>query len=181
MSSYELRRYIDILNENNQPQQLDEGIMDMIKAAVPKISKLFSGDTAAQIAQQVKQVTGGDFTPSKENAVKVARALGFEPIIKQAVGQNGKLAEGWNLAGNWQGKLIQFLYSIIPASAIASFAGFGPGGLLEWWLGAVGIVLLMFVDTFFSTNRGMVGAMGRHGNQGFETGKGPSGRLPGDL
>ena len=174
MSSSDLfRNYLDIINENSQPKiQLDEGMMDTLKSLVPKAMKLLGSDTAAQIAQQVKQATGGDFTPSRENAIKVAKALGFEEILKNKVGQEpqGQLAEAWGLAGNWQGKLIQLLYSIIPAAGIASIAGVGPGGLLGWWLSSVGIVLLMFADTFFSTDTGMVGAMGRKGRKGFDTG-----------
>ena len=174
MSSSDLfRNYLDIINENSQPKiQLDEGMMDTLKSLVPKAMKLLGSDTAAQIAQQVKQATGGDFTPSKENAIKVAKALGFEEMLKNKVGQEPQvqLAEAWGLAGNWQGKLIQLLYSVIPAAGIAGMAGAGPGGILGWWLGAVGIVLLMFADTFFSTDTGMVGAMGRDGRKGFDTG-----------
>ena len=176
MSANFFRNYIDIINENSGPKvQLDEGVMDTIKSLVPKAMKLLGGDTAAQIAQQVKQATGGDFTPSKENAIKVAKALGFEEMLKNKVGQEpqepqGQLAEAWGLAGNWQGKLIQLLYSVIPAAGIAGMAGAGPGGILGWWLASVGIVLLMFADTFFSTDTGMVGAMGRDGRKGFDTG-----------
>ena len=79
------------------------------------------------------------------------------------------MAEAWGLAGNWQGKLIQLLYSVIPAAGIASMAGAGPDGLLGWWLSSVGMFLLIFADTFFSTDTGMVGAMGRNGRQGFDT------------
>lgn len=178
MSSYELRRYIDILNENNQPQQLDEGIMDTIKAAIPKLMKALGGDTAAQIAQQVKQVTGGDFTPSKENAIKVAKALGFDKIIQSQQSQTPQqVAEG--LAGNWQGKLLQLMHAGIVGGALAQFFGGqaltgmqgfgGPGEILM----SVGVLLLMFANTFWSSDRGMVGAMGKHGNQGWETEKGP--------
>jgi hypothetical protein len=167
-----IRRMMEMAGVKNNAQ-LDEGVMDTVKSLVPKAMKLLGGNTVAQIAQQVKQATGGDFTPSRENAINVAKALGFEEILKNKVGQQpqGQLAEAWGLAGNWQGKLIQLLYSVIPAAGIASMAGAGPGGLLGWWLSAVGIVLLMFADTFFSTDRGMVGAMGRDGRKGTDTGE----------
>ena len=172
MSTELFRRYIDIINENQQPEQLDEGVMETLKSLVPKALKFLGAETAADIANQVKQATGGDLTPSRENAIKVAKALGFEEILKDKVEKDpqGQLAEAWGLAGNWQGKLIQLLYSVIPAAGIASMAGVGPGGILSWWLGSVGIFLLMFADTFFSTDKGMVGAMGRKGRQGFDTG-----------
>jgi hypothetical protein len=167
-----IKRMMEMAGINNNTQ-LDEGIMDTVKSLVPKAMKLFGGDTVAQIAQQVKQATGGDFTPSRENAIKVAKALGFEEILKNKVGQEpqGQLAEAWGLAGNWQGKLIQLLYSVIPAAGIATMAGAGPGGILGWWLGSVGMFLLIFANTFFSTDKGMVGAMGRDGRKGTDTGE----------
>jgi len=182
MSTEVYRKYLDIINENSQPKvQLDEGMLDTMKAAVPKLMKLLGGDTATQIAQQVKQVTGGDFTPSRENAIKVATALGFDKLI----GKDKQVAEG--IAGNWQGKLIQLLHGGIVGGALAQFFGGqaltgmqgfgGPGELLM----SIGLLLLMFAGTFWSSDRGMVGSMGRNGNQGFSTAKGPSGRMPGDI
>jgi hypothetical protein len=187
MSTQLFRNYLDIINENSQPKvQLDEGILDTLKAAVPKLMKYLGGDTAEQIAQQVKQVTGGDYTPSRENAIKVAKALGFDKIVQAQQGQSPEqVAEG--LAGNWQGKLIQLMHTGIIGGALAQFFGGqaltgmqgfgGPGEILM----TIGVLLLMFANTFWSSNSGMVGAMGKHGNKGWETSKGPSGRLPGDL
>jgi hypothetical protein len=101
MSTELFRNYIDLINENSQPRvQLDEGMMDTIKSVIPKVMKLLGGDTAQQIAQQVKQVTGGDFTPSKENAIKVAQALGFDKIAPKKAVAEQKLDEvTWGLAG----------------------------------------------------------------------------------
>ena len=186
MSQDLYRKYIDIINENSQPKvQLDEGIMDTIKSLVPKAMKLLGGDTIAQIAQQVKQVTGGDFTPSKENAIKVAKALGFDKMVGGKEGQTQQqVAEGWGIAGNWQGKLLQLIH--LAGIGGAGYAAMNPSmgdatGFGYEILMTVGLLLLMFANTFWSTDRGMVGSMGRHGNQGFDTSKGPSGRMPGDL
>jgi len=171
MSSELFRKYIDIINENSQQKvQLDEGVMDTIKSLVPKLTKLLGGDTAAKIAQQVKQVTGGDTTPSKENAIRVAKALGFEEILQAKAGQTAEsVVEGWGLAGNWQGKLVQLLYT---AGAFGAFAGANAnwGTVGGSWLAMVGTLLIMFVDTFYSTDRGMVGGMGRNGRKGFDAG-----------
>lgn len=174
MSAELMRSYLDILNEQQQIQ-LDEGIMDSIKSLVPKAMKALGGDAVAEIAQQVKQATGGDYTLSKENAVKVAKALGFEEILKNKIEKDpqGQVSEDWGLAGNWQGKLVQMIYTAFPGFTAVAALGFGPGGLLQWWLGTLGLFLLVFMDTFFSTDRGMVGSMGRYGNKGFETEKGP--------
>lgn len=175
MSAELMRSYLDLLNE--QQQQLDEGIMDSIKSVVPKIMKALGGDTVAQIAQQVKQATGGDYTLNQDNAVKVAKALGFEEILKTKMQKDpqGSVSEAWGLAGNWQGKLIQLLYTlgVLGSGAVANWAT-GPGrgtelGVLSGLIVAIGLVLLMFADTFWSTDRGMVGAMGRDGRKGTET------------
>lgn len=155
MSSDLMRRYIDILNENAQPQQLDEGVMDMIKGLVPKAMKLLGGDTVKQIAQQVKQVTGGDFTPSQENAVKVAQALGFEKIL-----QDKQVAEG--IAPTWQGKLVQLLYTLGVIGTIGGAAALsgGVGGEPAFAvrvLAPIGMILLMMAGTIFGGGRGQIG------------------------
>ena len=172
MSSYELRRYIDILNESNQPQQLDEGIMDTIKSLAGKAMKMLGGDAISDIANKVKQATGGDFTPSKENALKVAQALGLSQMAKAQPGKTQQqVAEAWGLAGNWQGKLLQLAHlatvggaaaQAIGGQALTGLQGFGGAGEL---LIMAGLIALMVADTFWSTDRGMVGAMGRNGKQ----------------
>ena len=179
MDSQFFRKYVDIIEAAEKaPQQLDEGMMDTIKSLVPKAMKLLGGDTIAQIAQQVKQATGGDYTPNKENAIAVAKALGFEELLKAKAGKGGEqVAEGW--AGNWQGKLLQLIHlagvggaaaQMIGGQALTGMQGCGgPGELLI----RVGVILLMVSNTFWSSDRGMIGAMGKHGNKGFETGKGP--------
>ena len=170
MSTDFLRNYIDIIKEAEQPKvQLDEGMMDTIKSLVPKAMKLLGGDTVQQIAQQVKQATGGDFTPSQENAIKVAKALGFDKIApKKAVAEQQLDEVTWGLAGDWKGKLIQLLYTIgIAGSAVGGYLGAQPGvagtgmGVASGILIPIGILLLMFADTFFGRGTGQVGAMGQ--------------------
>lgn len=170
MSAQLMRSYLDLLNE--QQQQLDEGIMDSIKSVVPKIMKALGGDTVAQIAQQVKQATGGDYTLNQDNAVKVAKALGFEEILKTKMQKDpqGSVSEAWGLAGNWQGKLIQLLHASSIGWMIFHLTSGGAGGIFPGRLLAVfGFLALMLADTFWSTDRGMVGAMGRDGRKGTET------------
>jgi len=169
MSTELFRNYIDLINENSQPRvQLDEGMMDTIKSVIPKVMKLLGGDTAQQIAQQVKQVTGGDFTPSKENAIKVAQALGFDKIAPKKAVAEQKLDEvTWGLAGDWKGKLIQLIYTLgLAGTAVGGYLGAQPGvagtdiGVASGILIPIGILLLMFADTFFGRGTGQVGAMG---------------------
>jgi TRAP-type mannitol/chloroaromatic compound transport system substrate-binding protein len=173
MSAEVYRKYMNIINENSQNDVLTEGVMDALKMAVPKVIKFLGGDTMQAIAQKVKEITGGDFTPSKENAIKVAKALGFE----QAIQNKDQMAEG--IAGNWQGKLIQLLVSIPMLQTALNFTtsgGFGPfdSSAGNNWLAAVGMLLIIAAPTFFGSDRGQVGVMGRHGNKGSETDKGPT-------
>lgn len=180
MSTALFRNYIDIINENSNDRiQLDEGMMNILKSIVPKVIKFLGGDTVREIAEKVKEITGGDFTPSQENAIKVAKALGFDKIPAPDANKS-QVAEG--LAGNWQGKLIQLLWSIPVLQTVLNSisvyntgSGFGPFDT-NWGnnsLSMIGFILLMVTGTFWSSDRNMVGAMGKHGNKGWEASKGP--------
>ena len=144
----------------NQANRLDEGVMDKIKSfAVPKLMKLLGAD-AENIANAVRQATGGDLTPSKENAMKVAQALGIDKAAGQGQSQ---MAEG--IAGNWQGKLIQSLYTLgLLGSAGAAASMWGTMGGNH--AGVIGILLLMFANTFFGDAPGQIGVYGKFGNKG---------------
>jgi hypothetical protein len=150
-----------------QNKILDEGMMDKLKGImVPKLMKLLGPD-AEKIASAVKQATGGDFTPSKENAMKVVQALGIDKAAEQ--GQSPQMAEG--IAGNWQGKLIQSLYTLglLGSAGAASLMGNTVGAS---WFTVVGVLLLMFAGAFFGNEPGQVGAMGNFGNKGTSSQRG---------
>lgn len=157
----------------NESETLNEGLIDMLKAKVlPKVMNLFGAD-AEKIANTVKQAAGGNMTLSMDNGLKVAQALGLDTAAKDQLAKKEPKTEAWGIAGNWQGKLIQLGYTILVGGGL--FAGWtGAGGP---WLGrfvaVLGIVLLAFADTFFSTDKGMVGAMGKNGNQGTSMENGP--------
>jgi hypothetical protein len=155
-----LRRMMEMAGMR-QDSRLDESMMDKIKGMlVPKLMKLLGPD-ADNIANAVKQATGGDLTPSKENAMKVAQALGLDKAAAQ--GQSPQMAEG--IAGNWQGKLYQALYTLgLLGSAGAATAMYGTvtGGNMA----VIGILLLMFANTFFGDAPGQFGAYGKFGNKG---------------
>jgi len=145
----------------SQNNRLDEGMMDKLKSMlVPKLMKLLGPD-AEKIASAVKQATGGDLTPSKENAMKVVQALGLDKAAAQ--GQSPQMAEG--IAGNWQGKLYQALYTMgLLGSAGAATAMYGT--VSGSWFATVGVLLLMFANAFFGDAPGQLGAMGKFGNKG---------------
>jgi TRAP-type mannitol/chloroaromatic compound transport system substrate-binding protein len=135
-------------------------MMDKIKGMlVPKLMKLLGPD-AEDIANAVKQATGGDLTANKENAIKVVKALGIDKAAKD---KSPEMAEG--IAGNWQGKLYQALYTMgLLGSAGAATAMYGT--VSGSWFATVGVLLLMFAGTFFDNAPGQIGAMGNFGNKG---------------
>lgn len=182
MSTELFRKYIDIINENQQPQMLDEGMMDIAKSLASKFMKSLGKDAIAGIATKVKQVTGGDYSPTKENAIKVAQAFGFDKMNPKEVSEathSGGSGNDFGLAGNWQGKLIQMLhlggilggaYEIATSAAPTVFQSGSPTTLGGTILVIVGMILLMATDAFWNKSTGHVGAMGRNGRKGFDTG-----------
>lgn len=160
---------------------LAEGVMDTIKGLAARAMKALGGDAIADIADKVKQATGGDYSATPENAKKVAQALGLAGMAKGSAGQTPQeVAEGWGLAGNWQGKLLQLAHVAVAGAGLAQFfggqaltgmQGFGGGG--ELLMGA-GLIALMVAETFWSQDKGMVGSMGNNGNTGMSTAAGPT-------
>jgi len=164
MSTELFRKYIEIV-EGREATQINEGVMDTIKSLVPKAMKLLGGETIADIANKVKQITGGDYTPSAENAAKVAKAFGFD---KMTANQDA-VAEG--LAGNWQGRLLQLVHVLGVGAGVSQFAGLDAGYIAGPILAGVGALLLMVTETFWSKKDGMIGAMGKDGRTGWQTEK----------
>lgn len=175
MNTEFFRKYIDIINENQQSTVLNEGILDILKSLIPKAMNLLGGNIVQDIAKKVKEITGGDLTLSKENAMRVAQAFGIDELAKSQAGNGSeKVAENFGLAGNWQGKLLQLVHLAGISGGLAGLAsGRGIGSWAEYAI-AIGFILLMVTETFWSQDKGSVGAMGRHGNTGFSTDKGPT-------
>lgn len=146
---------------------INEGLMDMIKAKIlPKVMQVVGAENQDDIANKVKQITGGDFSINKANAVKVATAFGFDQIV----GNKGKAEMAEGLAGNWQGKMVQLLYTMgLGGAAMGASAMWGTVG--GSFMAIIGTILIMFAATIFSSDRGMVGAMGKDGRKGFDTGE----------
>ena len=146
---------------------INEGLMDMIKAKIlPKVMQVVGAENQDDIANKVKQITGGNFAINKDNAIKVATAFGFDQIVNK----KGKTEMAEALAGNWQGKMVQLLYTMgLGGAAIGASAMWGTVG--GSFMAIIGTILLMFAATFFSSDRGMVGAMGKDGRKGFDTGE----------
>lgn len=87
MSSYELRRYIDILAENER-QQLDEGIMDNIKGIVAKIKAIPGIQRFIQAAQAKK----AELIQAAQNSQSGADLI---KNIQATMGGQQAVAEGW--------------------------------------------------------------------------------------
>jgi hypothetical protein len=83
-----MRKYSNIVAE---AEQLDEGMMDTIKSAFSKaIQKLLSPEDLQKVASIAQQATGGDLTPTKENAIKLVQALGItQQDVQQAIQSKG--------------------------------------------------------------------------------------------
>ena len=103
MSSYELRRYIDILNESNQPQQLDEGMMDLIKAGAQKLVKKLAPQQLQKITDFVSRALG-------KPADQITMADATMANAQKLIAANQQMSEGLGgaVAGGILGSLLSF-------------------------------------------------------------------------
>jgi hypothetical protein len=167
MSAELMRSYLDILNEQNQLEQLDEGVLDTIigklKPLAQKAMQMIGMDAAKEIAAKAQQATGGNLALNKDNALRVAQALG---VNANAANQQA-VSEG--IAGNWQGKLIQLAYTLIGPGGMLGGLLVGPQNKAAFAAMVVGFIALIFAQTFYADNPGQVGAMGKYGNKGMST------------
>lgn len=95
MSTELFRRYIDIINENQQSQQLDEGLLNTIKdKVVAYAQKVFSAQDMQQMKAAVEKATGKPIEQvslrdlSGQTAVNIASALGAKPNAAAPAKQN---------------------------------------------------------------------------------------------
>lgn len=93
-----LRRYIDIIEESthgpNEPEQLDEGLLDTVKAKVAQVAaKVFSPQDMEAMKQAVERATGKSIDQVSirdlggQTAMNIASALGVKPAAG-AVNEN---------------------------------------------------------------------------------------------
>jgi len=177
------RKYADLIESVEQDKVviseaiLSEGFLSNVaKKLADKLMGMLDSKTLQGVATAVKDATGGNYALTADNAMKVASALGFDKqdAKKEA---DGAVAEGeeYGLAGNWQGKLLQAIHGLGALHVITNFMGSGvfDSQVANNWVACIGLILLMVTATFWSKEKGMVGAMGNYGNKGFETDKGP--------
>ena len=171
MSAELMRSYLDILNEQQQPQHLDEGVIDTImtkiKPLANKAMSMLGQDAVKAIAAKAQQATGGNLSLTKDNALKVAAALGLDAqsIAKQQ--NTGAVQEG--IAGNWQGKLIQLAYTLIGPGGLIGGAIIGPQNKFAYAAMLIGFVAVLFAQVFYGEEPDQIGAMGKFGNKGTDT------------
>ena len=157
----------------NESEALNEGLLDMLKAKVlPKVMQLF-GAELENIAKKIKTIVGDDLSLDKNNAIKVAKAFGFEKLADQ---QTAPQEAEFAIAGNWQGKLIQALYAAGLGGTAAGMAVIG--GTTSVFLAAIGFLLLMSAQAFYGGHADQIGAMGNYGNKGMSMKKGPGSMEP---
>jgi hypothetical protein len=96
MSTELFRKYIDIVNENQQPQQLDEGILSGIQAFISKIKAMPGIQKFIQAAQAKKDalIQAANQSSNAQDLIK---------NIQAAMGGQQAVAEGWGnkLAGTF--------------------------------------------------------------------------------
>ena len=88
-----LRRYIDIIEESNYgPEQLEEGLLDTVKAKVAQIAaRVFSPQDMEAMKQAVERATGKSIDQVSirdlggRTAMTIASALGVKPAAGGAV------------------------------------------------------------------------------------------------
>jgi hypothetical protein len=174
MSAELMRSYLDILNEQQQPQHLDEGVIDTIMTKIKPLAKkamsMLGQDAVKEIAAKAQQATGGNLSLTKDNALKVAAALGLD--ARSIAKQQNKDAVQEGIAGNWQGKLIQLAYTLIGPGSLIGGAIVGPQNAAAYAAMIIGAISLLFAGVFYSSAPGQVGAMGKFGNQGTDARKG---------
>lgn len=161
MSAELMRSYLDILNE--QQQQLDEGmIQDLAAKAANWVASKFGKDIKA-IADTVRKATGGDATPSKENAAKVMQALGITPqdignLVKQAKADqsNQQMAENFLAEASTKDIILRIVWALLSAGflnlAIKSSFGWNiavPFSTFEGIWAMVGMIILMVSGAFW--------------------------------
>ena len=139
-----MRKYSNIVAE---AEQLNEGMMDTLKQYAAKLMKALDPATLKQIATTVKQATGGDYSLTRANAQKVAQALGVPE-------QQGQVAEG--IAPTLGGKIAQALHLGAVGAGAASAAGLI--GIFGGLPIIIGLLALMFVETFWGSAPGQIGS-----------------------
>jgi len=88
MSTEIFRKYIDIINESQQPQQLDEGLLSGLQGIISKIKAIPGIQKYIQAAQSKKEqlIQALQHSSSGQDLVK---------NIQQSVGGQQAVAEGW--------------------------------------------------------------------------------------
>lgn len=193
MSSQLMRRYADIVEGRislRENQQLNEGmIMDrFVRPIVQKFMSMLPTEQIQDLATQVRNITGGDFSPTKENAVKVTKALGFsEGDFQQLKGGQTNVNEApdnsWGISGTWKGKLLQAMHlGGIGAALMRMYASMNQsqeiqgvadvlsradGTVLTHIMVIAGLILIMASNIFWDTSpkTGGPGSWGRSENK----------------
>lgn len=129
MSSYELRRYIDILNESNQPQQLDEGIMDKLTPYIKKAAGMLMQKLDPQTLQGLKQAydqSGGDKNKFMANIGITKQDLA--PLAKGSAPTAQQVSEMFGSGQTLKSKVLTGIFNILPIVGVLDLLFGGPIG-----------------------------------------------------
>ena len=164
MSTELFRKYIDIVNENQQPTtQLFEGVAQdpAAQKAVAKVAATLTPQEEQQLKAIAQQAQG--------DPIKAAKLLGLtSQDAAQAVNEDEH--EGWGIAPGLKGKVIQALHLAAVGGGVAAMAGVG--GAVAAPLAIAGVLALMFADTVWGKNAGQVADPQQRDHADYGVGKG---------
>jgi hypothetical protein len=147
-----MRKYSNLIVEAQQTEQLDEGMMDTIKQYASKLMKALDPTTLKQIAATVKQATGGDYSLTRTNAEKVAKALGAPEEQGQMSEEFERKRPATAISPTLGGKIAQALH----LGAIGGAIPLAPatGGISV----VIGFLALILTPAIWGTEAGQVGS-----------------------
>lgn len=159
-----LRKYAEIVNEAQQPEQLDEGLADTLKPVAQKLGKWLMSKIDPESAKQLKQAydqAGGDKDKfmaaigiTKDDVAKIAPQPPTDGQQAPAPAQTAPAPQmnEWLSAFDREGdplkvKILNLLANGIPMAGVIDFAAHGllnlaaPGwGEVIWWIVSFALV-----------------------------------------
>ena len=173
MSTELFRRYIDIINEGQQ-EQLNEGIMDMLKPYVQKAANALMSKLDPQTLQGLKQAydqSGGD-----KNRFMAAIGItpqDLAPLAKGAAPTPQQVSEMLGSGSGLKGKVLSAIFNIVPLLGLSDLF---TGGVIGNALSAAGGDIAQYI--FYIASAALIWGVG-HYDFG-DTDKGAK-KLPGDT
>ena len=141
MSADFFRNYIDIINENSEPKvQLDEGMMDSLKAVAQNAIKKIAPQKVEQITNFVSKVLG---KPADQITMADATMANAQKLI--AANQQTNEGLGGAVAGGILGSILSF--GALPTNMASSTSMLAGAALMAIVFAALGALMTSGPDT----------------------------------